>query len=279
MIIYGSFGNVSVAALFIGGIVPGVLIGFSLMAISAYYAKKYDYPKERDTIASPHEILQVVRTGIWPIGVPILLIGGMVGGVMTPTEASLVTVVYTLAIIFLVYKTLRLRDLPHILIENALSSSIPLFCLACAGVYGYLLAFFKVPDAVGEAVIAITHNPHLIMAFIIFAFLVIGTFMDGTPTIIIMLPITQKLGQLAGINQLHLGLVVCLTTALGLLTPPYGLCTLISCAIGKTTLAETLRPMAPMFVAILLVVIAIAYAPDLALFLPRLLVPSLVPSN
>ncbi|MGD0266860.1 MAG: TRAP transporter large permease [Candidatus Methylomirabilota bacterium] len=279
MIIYGSFGNVSVAALFIGGIIPGVLIGFSLMAISAYYAKKYNYPKERETIASPREILQVLRTGIWPIGVPILLIGGMVGGIMTPTEASLVTVVYTLAIIFLVYKTLRLRDLPSIVVDNALGSSIPLFCLACAGVYGYLLAFYKVPDAVGEAVVVVTRNPHIIMAFIIVAFLVIGTFMDGTPAIIIMLPITQKLGEIAHFNQLHLGLVVCLTIALGLLTPPYGLCTLISCAIGKIPLIEALKPMAPMFIAMLLVVLVIAYVPDLALFLPRLLVPNLVSSH
>jgi tripartite ATP-independent transporter DctM subunit len=279
MIIYGSFGNVSVAALFIGGIIPGVLIGFSLMAISAYYAKKYNYPKERETIASPREILQVLRTGIWPIGVPILLIGGMVGGIMTPTEASLVTVVYTLAIIFLVYKTLRLRDLPSIVVDNALGSSIPLFCLACAGIYGYLLAFYKVPDAVGEAVVVVTRNPHIIMAFIIVAFLVIGTFMDGTPAIIIMLPITQKLGEIAHFNQLHLGLVVCLTIALGLLTPPYGLCTLISCAIGKIPLIEALKPMAPMFIAMLLVVLVIAYVPDLALFLPRLLVPNLVSSH
>jgi len=276
MIIYGSFGNVSVAALFIGGILPGVLIGFSLMGITAYFAKKYNYPKEREKVASPREMLQAFRRGIWPIGVPILLIGGMIGGIMTPTEASLVTVVYTLAIIFLIYKTLTWRDLPKIMKDNALASSIPLFCLACAGVYGYLLAFYKVPDTVGEAVLSVTKDPDLIMAFILVAFLVVGTFMDGTPAIIILLPIVQKLGEIAHFNPIHLGLTVCLTIALGLLTPPYGLCTLISCAIGKTKLTDVLKPMIPMFCAMLAVVVFIAYSPNVALFLPRLLVPNLV---
>jgi tripartite ATP-independent transporter DctM subunit len=279
MIIYGSFGNVSVAALFIGGILPGALIGFSLMGIAAYYAKKYNFPKERETIASPREIYDVFRKGIWPIGVPILLIGGMIGGIMTPTEASLVTVVYTLAIIFIIYKTLRFRDLPGILKDNALGASIPLFCLACAGVYGYLLAFYKVPDIVGEAVLTVTSDPDIIMAFVIVAFLVVGTFMDGTPAIIILLPITQKLGDIAHLNPLHLGLVVCVTIALGLLTPPYGLCTLISCAIGRVKLTDALKPMAPMFVAMLIVVLFIAYCPSATLYLPKLLVPNLIPAT
>jgi len=277
MIIYGSFGNVSVSALFIGGVLPGVMIGFSLMAISFYYAKKYNYPKEMEIMASPKEILDAVKKGVWPIGVPVLLIGGMVGGFFTPTEASLVTVVYTMFLVFFLYKTVKPREIPAMITQIAKGASIPLFCLATANVYGYLLAYYKVPDYVGEAVLRVTNNPNLIMLFIIAAFLVVGTFMDGTPAIIILLPITQKLGTIAGFNPLHLGLVVCLTIALGLLTPPYGLCTLISCAIGKVKLTEALGPMVPMFGSMLLIVLFIAFFPDVALFLPRLLVPGMVP--
>lgn len=277
MIIYGSFGNVSVSALFIGGILPGVLIGGGLIAVSAFYAHKHGYPKERETMAGPREIFDALKKGIWPIGVPVLLIGGMVGGFFTPTEASLVTVIYTLLLVFFVYRTIKPSDLPGMLKQTALSSAIPLFCLACANVYGYLLAFYKVPDVIGDAVIAITTNPSLIMLFIIFAYLVIGTFMDGTPAIIILLPITQKLGQIAGFNPLHLGLVVCVTIALGLLTPPYGLCTLISCAIGKVKLTDAMRPMAPMFAIMIGVVFFMAFVPDAVLYLPRLLVPNMVP--
>lgn len=277
MIIYGSFGNVSVVALFMAGILPGVFIGVSLMVISAIYAKKYNYPKEMEKIAKPKEMIEAVKKGVWPIGVPILLIGGMVAGIFTPTEASMVTVIYTLFIIFIVYKSLKLRDLPGILKDNAIASSIPLFCLACAGVYGYLLAFYKVPEFVGNAVASFTTNPNIIMTFIIVAFLIIGTFMDGTPAIIIMLPITQELGQIAGFNPVHLGVVVCVTIALGLLTPPYGLCTLISCAIGKVKMTEAIRPLIPMFGSMLFIVIILAYFPNVALFLPRLLVPNMVP--
>lgn len=277
MIIYGSFGDLSVTALFVGGIIPGALIGLMLMFFSYIYAKKYNYPREMEKMAPVKEIFDSFRKGIWPLGVPVLLIGGMVCGIFTPTEASLVTVVYILFITLFFYKTIKAKSLFTIIKENAVSSAIPLFCLAAASVYGYLLAFYRVPDIVGEAVASITTHPTLIMFFIIGLYLVVGTFMDGTPAIIVLLPITKKLGELAGIHPLHLGLVACITIALGLLTPPYGLCTLISCAIGKVRLTEVMKPLMLMFGSMLLVVIILALSPDLALFLPRLLVPDLVP--
>ena len=279
MIIYGSFGNVSVTALFVGGIVPGLVIGAGLMVVSYYWAKKYDYPREAEKMASGPEIYDALKKGIWPIGVPFLLIGGMVAGIFTPTEASLVTVIYTLILVLFLYKTVKLVDLPHMLRQTAMGSAIPLFCLATAGAYGYLLAYYQVPDVVGAAVIGLTQNPAIIMLFIIIAYLVVGTFMDGVPTIIILLPITQTLGELAHLNPLHLGLVVCTTTALGLLTPPYGLCTLISCAIGKCKLEDAIRPLLPMFGMMLVVVLLMAYLPDALLWLPRALVPNLVPAT
>lgn len=277
MIIYGSYGDLSVVALFIGGILPGVMIGLSLMLISYFYSKKYDFPREMERIAPVREILDSFRKGIWPLGVPVLLIGGMILGIFTPTEASLVTVIYTLIITLFMYKSIKVKSLFTILKENAVSSAIPLFCLACANVYAYLLAFYKVPDFVGHAITSVTTNPTLIMFLIVAVYLVAGTFIDGTPAIIILLPITKKLGAIAGLNPLHLGLVACVSMALGLLTPPYGLCTLISCAIGKTKLTEILTPLGIMFGSMLLVVVIMALFPDLTLFLPRLLVPDLVP--
>lgn len=279
MIIYGSFGNVSVSAMFIGGVLPGVLFGISLMLIAFIWSKKYDYPREMETMASKEEIIAALKKGVWPIGVPVLLIGGMVGGLFTPTEASLVTVIYTLAITMFLYRTVKLSDLPHMLRQTAMGAAIPLFCLATAGAYGYLLAYYNVPDYVGDAVISVTTNPHIIMLFIIFAYLVIGTFMDGVPAIIILLPITQKLAELCHFNPLHIGLVVCSTMALGLLTPPYGLCTLISCAIGKCKLEDAIKPLIPMFGLLFSVILLIAFLPDVALWLPRLLVPKLVPAT
>ncbi|MDR1535756.1 MAG: TRAP transporter large permease [Planctomycetota bacterium] len=279
MIIYGSYGNVSVIALFIGGILPGIAIGICLMGVSYYYAKKYGYPREREEMAPIGEIARAFQKGVWPLGVPLILIGGMVGGLFTATEASMVTVIYTLLLTLFLYRTIELRDILPMIRDTGLGSAIPMFCLACAGVYGYLLAFYKVPEYVADNVIAWTTDPQLIMLIIIGIYLVIGTFMDGTPAIIILLPITQKLGQIADIHSLHLGLVVCVTIALGLLTPPYGLCTLISCAIGKAKMTDVIRPMAPMFCLMLLVVLIMAFFPNLTLFLPRLLVPAMVPGG
>ena len=279
MIIYGSFGNVSVSALFIGGVVPGVMIGLSLMGVALIWSRKYNYPREMEKMASGPEIYAAFKKGIWPIGVPILLIGGMVGGLFTPTEASLVTVLYTLILTMVFYKTIKFRDLPEMLRQTAMGSAIPLFCLATAGAYGYLLAYYNVPDYVGEAVLGVTQDPTLIMLFIIVVYLVVGTFMDGVPAIIILLPITQRLGEMMHFNPLHLGLVVCVTMALGLLTPPYGLCTLISCAIGKCKLEDAIKPLLPMFGLMLCVVLLMAFLPDAVLWLPRLLVPKLVPAT
>ena len=277
MIIYGSFGNVSVSALFIGGVVPGVMIGLSLMGVALIWSRKYNYPREMDKMASGPEIYAALKKGIWPIGVPILLIGGMVGGLFTPTEASLVTVVYTLILTMVFYKTIKFRDLPEMARQTAMGSAIPLFCLATAGAYGYLLAYYNVPDYVGDAVLGVTQDPTLIMLFIIVVYLVVGTFMDGVPAIIILLPITQRLGEMMHFNPRHLGLVVCVTMALGLLTPPYGLCTLISCAIGKCKLEDAIKPLLPMFGLMLGVVLLMAFLPDAVLWLPRLLVPKLAP--
>jgi tripartite ATP-independent transporter DctM subunit len=279
MIIYGSYGNVSVIALFIGGILPGIAIGFCLMGVSYYYARKYGYPRERETMAPAGEIARAFQKGIWPLGVPLILIGGMIGGLFTATEASMVTVVYTLLLTLFLYRTITIGDILPMIRDTGLGSAIPMFCLACAGVYGYLLAFYKVPEYVADAVIAWTTNPQAIMLFIIGIYLVVGTFMDGTPAIIILLPITQKLGEVAHIHPLHLGLVVCVTIALGLLTPPYGLCTLISCAIGKAKMTDVIRPMTPMFCLMLCVVFVMAFFPDLTLFLPRLLVPAMIPAG
>ena len=277
MIIYGSFGNVSVTALFLAGLLPGGLIGAGLMLITAWHARKHNYPRERMVRASWSEMGAALRKGLWPLGAPVLLIGGMVGGYFTPTEASLVTVGYTLVLVLFVYRSLRLRDLPGMLRMTAAQASLPLLCLACANVYGYLLGLFKVPDAIGNVVLGFTTNPLLILLLVIGLFLIVGTFMDGVPAIIILLPITRKLAEVAHIHPLHMGAVVCLTIALGLLTPPYGLCTLISCAIGKVELKAAMRPMLPMFGLMLGVVLVMALFPGLLLFLPRLLVPDLVP--
>lgn len=277
MIIYGSFGNVSVTALFVAGILPGVALGLVLMVISFFYARHYDYPRESESMASLREMAVALRTGIWPLGAPVLLIGGMTLGFFTPTEASLATVLYTLVLVLVLYRTLRLRELPEMLRTSAVQASAPLFCLAFASVYGYLMALYKIPERAGDAVLSVTSSPGLILLFLIALLLVVGTFIDGTPAIIILLPITQKIGEVAGLHPLHLGLVVCTTIALGLLTPPYGLCTLISCAIGGVEVTDVLRPMLPMFLAMLAVVLGIAFLPDAVLFLPRLLVPDLVP--
>lgn len=279
MIIYGSFGNVSVTALFVAGIVPGCLIGFGLMAIAAWNAHRHHYPREREVRASLPEAWAAVKKGVWPIGAPVVLIGGMVGGLFTPTEASLVTVGYTMILAMMFYRTIRVRDLPAMLGATAAQASIPLFCLACAHVYGYLLGLFKVPELVGNGIWHITDNPRLIMLWVIGLFLAVGTFMDGVPAIIILLPVTRKLAEVAQIHPLHMGAVVCVTIALGLLTPPYGLCTLISCAIGKVEMKDAFKPMLPMFLMMLGVVLLMGMFPEVVLFLPRWLVPDLVPPD
>ena len=274
MVVYGAISGASTGALLIGGAVPGVLMGLALMVQSHIFAVRHDFPREHPRFLGVPAVLGSARENIWPGGVPIIIVVGMIGGVFTPTEAASVAAIYALFITMVVYRSLAWKQLPGLFSATVLQFSQVLFCVAGAAVFGWLLAFYRVPGFVTDLILGLTDDWRLVMLLIVALFLVLGTFMDALPAILIFAPIVQPAANAVGIHPVHLGVVVVMTLALGLLTPPYGLCALTACAVAGIPVTRILKLLFVMMTALVAVVLMSALLPPIVLALPRLLVPA-----
>ena len=275
-VIYASTVGISVGALFIGGVMPGILIGMSQITISYLYAIKYNYPcEEKQTLGRR---LLAIGKAIPPLVSPMLIIGGIIGGYFTPTEASVISVAYCL-ILALIYRTMTLRALWHIMINTGLTASVTLFCIGVAAVFSYILSIYRVPNRLGEFLLLVSHSQAFFLTVVFLIFLIAGTFMDATPTIIMIAPIIAPIANNIGINPIHLGVTVVITMGLGLVTPPYGLCLLLACQIGKIKLQKVIPIMMVFVVVNIAVILLFVYIPALALWIPKVFTPNLMPAN
>lgn len=274
MVIYGAMGNVSIGGLFLAGAIPGAIVGLSQMMYSYYAAVRNGYPAEGR--ASLHELGAAAKGGFLPLMVPIIIVGGVLTGKFTATEAGMIATVYVMILIFGVYRSLSLRKLPEVLMNTAVIYSQPLLAVAAATIFGWLLAFFEAPEAVAGLAGGIVDSPTLTVLFIAIVFVVVGTFMDAVPAIIIFLPIVDHLVTVSGANAIHTGLVVVMTLALGLITPPYGLCLLIACVLGRTPVTSVMGQMMVFYGLFIVVIGLIILVPEISLYLPRLVMPKFV---
>jgi tripartite ATP-independent transporter DctM subunit len=273
MVVYGATSGASTGALLIGGILPGVLMGLSLMLMSYFFALKYNFPREHERFLGLRAVWEGTKEGIWPLGVPFIIVGGMMGGIFTPTEAASVAAVYALAITLLLYRSTPWGGLPTLLGETAIQFSQILFCVAAASIFGWILAYYRLPDLVTEFILSLTTDWRLIILLIVLLYFILGTFMDAVPAILIFVPVIQPAAIKVGIHPVHLGVVVVMTLALGLLTLPYGLCSLTACAVAGIPVTRILKLLHLMMIPIFLVIILCALYPWLVLVIPRILVP------
>jgi tripartite ATP-independent transporter DctM subunit len=274
MVIYGATAGVSIGALLIGGIVPGVLMGLALMAQSHLFAVKFDFPREHPHFLGVKAVWQGVKAAAWPLGVPVIIVAGMVGGVFTPTESAAVAAVYALFITRFVFRSLKWRELTDLFGQTAVQFSQVLFCVAGAGVFGWLLAFYQVPDMVSAFILGFSRDWLVVMLLIVIANVIIGTFLDALPAILIFVPIIHPLAVEVGIHPVHLGVVVVMTQAFGLLTPPLGMCAMTACAVAGVSMTRIQGLLHLMMLPLLIVVLVCALMPWTVLVLPRLLVPA-----
>lgn len=274
MVIYGAQGGVSIGGLFLAGAIPGALVGLLQMAGCYWYAVRNDLPAEPPPTVREFGIAW--KEGLLPLLVPVIIIGGVMTGKFTATEAGMVATVYVLVLMLLVYRSAKLSSLPNILAEAAVLYSQPLLAVAAATVFGWLLAYYDAPRMVASMVGGMTGSPELTLIGIMLIFLLVGTFMDAIPAIIIFMPIVSELVDTAGVNPIHAGIVVVMTLALGLITPPYGLCLLLSAALGRISVMKVMPYVAAFYVLFLIVILAVVFFPGLALFLPRLVMPQFV---
>lgn len=274
MIIYAAAAGVSVQALFIAGIVPGILFALSMMIVSYIYAVKFDYPREeRKTLK---QFLVSLKESALVLIMPLIIIGGVLLGVFTATESAVIAVVYSLIITLFIDRTLTFKELIPIFTNTAKSTATTLFCIGAASTYGYLLAYFRANDLVLRLMNDFNLTVTSYILFITVLFFIIGCFMDATPAIYIFVPIVVPVGLALGMHPVHIGIIISVVLAFGMITPPYGLCLLLACQIAKINPKEAFKDTGFMLIGVIITLLLIIFWPDLILFLPRILVPKYV---
>lgn len=271
MIVWGGLMSVSIGALFLAGVVPGVLMALLMMGTVLVYAKVRRYPIYQRS--SGREFLTALGQAVLALITPGLIVGGIVGGWFTPTEASVVAVLYSALLGGLIYRSIGLKQFPKVLYDSARFAAISLFCIGTASAFGWLLAYFRVPQALVDVLAGWGTGLISTGLLIALAFLVIGMFIDAIPAIIILGTILLPLADRVGMHPVHFAMIGVISLAFGLVTPPYGLCLLISCSLGRIRVMEALKDVAIILAPMLVLLLAVIVFPDLILFLPRLIVP------
>lgn len=271
MVIFGYLSGVSVAALFLGGIIPGVLVGVSLMGVTYLYARRRG-DAYRGATRPP--LRQVLRAGVGALpalGLPAIILGGMLGGVFTATEAAGVAVFYGLAVELLVYRELSVRELPQILRRSAMVSAMVMFIVAVSGVFAWVLTVTEIPQVFTQALLSVSKNPAVVLLLMNALILLIGTSMESTSTLLILTPILMPLVGALGIDPVHFGVVLVVGLCVGQITPPVALTLFVACGISGRSVSTVVRPLVPQLAAIVAVLMLITYVPWLVTFLPRLM--------
>ena len=270
MVVYGLVMNVSVAALFAAGFVPGLLMGAGLMICTALIARKRNFPK-RDSIAPPREMLTSFRHAFLPLLTPVIILGGILSGVFTPTEAAGAAVAYAFIISFVVIRTLRLQDLPGIFLRTGVLAATILLVIGTATVFGGIVTLSGFPNKLAQFVFGITDNIYILLFVVNVLLLIVGMLLDASPAILILGPVLAPTMVQLGVDPLHFAIIMCVNLTVGLATPPLGLVLFVASSLTKLPIFEIAREMLPFLVVHILIIFLITYFPGIALTLPRLL--------
>jgi len=271
MVVWGGVLQVSIGALYLAGVIPGLLIGLAQMATVHVYAKLRNYPTYPRS--SFKEFLKAALVSIPALFTPFIIVGGILLGWFTSTESAAAAVLYAAVLSLGFYREMGSKELWHALTETGKLSAIALFCVGTASVFGWLLAYYQIPRALLENVTSWNMGPIGVGFFIVFVFLVVGCFLDAIPAIIIVGTVLQPLANSVHMHPVSFGIISIVALAFGLVTPPYGLCLMISCAIAKVRLRFALKDTMIMLVPMLLVLAALIVWPEIPLLLPRLIAP------
>ncbi len=268
LIVYAvASGGVSIAALFLGGYLPGMLVSISLMVVCAIYAKRRRMPA--GGVVSGRELASNTLAAAPSLFLIVLVIGGIVGGIFTATEAGAIAVLYALALSVLVYREVSVGQLPEILLKATETTAIVMLLVGTSMAMSWLLAFQNIPTIVAEAMLGISDNPLMILLMINLVLLIVGSFMDMTPAVLIFTPIFLPVAVQLDMSPLHFGIMMVLNLSIGLCTPPVGSVLFVSCAIAKTSIARIIRPLLPMYAAMIVALFLVTYVPFFSEALPR----------
>lgn len=270
MVIYGAFMGVSIAGLFAAGLIPGLLMAPGLMALTYRKAKRENYPREEKRASCRELILPGKRSSL-ALLMPLIILGGILTGFFTPTEAGAVAVIYGVFVGFFIYRNLRTKDLWAILAKMAHTTSIVFLILATAAILSWLLAAEQIPQKVATLVLSVTTNKYSILLLINLLLLFVGCFMDQTAAMLILAPVLAPLANQIGVHPLHFGMIMCLNLVIGLTTPPLGACLFSCCSIADITVEDIARSIWPMLLYLLFILMLVTYIPAVSMTLPILL--------
>jgi len=269
MVVYGLVMSTSVAGLFLAGFVPGLLMGGGMMIVTAVVAKKKGFPK-REYRASIKELWEAFRGAFLPLLTPVIILGGILSGVFTPTEAAGAAVAYALILSIVVLRTLRLRDLPDVLYRTGVSSAAILFVVGTATVFSGIIAISGLPGKLGAFVFSITDNVYLLLFLVNILMLIVGMFLDASPAILILGPILAPTMMSLGIHPLHFAIIMCVNLTVGLATPPLGLILFVASSLTKLQVLDIAKEMAIYLIIHLIIIFMITYMPFLTMTLPKI---------
>lgn len=273
MVVYAGIANVGTGALFMTGLVPGILLGVAMMAVVAFFADRKHFP--RGDKMPVKKALKMVAEALPALMTPIILIGGIVSGLFTPTESAAFACIYALVIGVFFYHTIKLSRLPAILIETMKLSSLSLFALATANALGELLSYYHLNVMVQQFFTVLAGGSVVFLLVVVAFFMFVGTFMDAVPAMILFVPIILPTATALGISPIILGLVVVVTLALGLVTPPYGLCLLLAGTISGISIEDSFKGVLPYFLSSLVILLLLVLFPNFWLSIPAALFPAL----
>jgi C4-dicarboxylate transporter DctM subunit len=268
-VIYAWMADESVAAIFAGGYLPGALVALGMAVPTFVIARRRNYPREsRPTWATFRTALRAALPGL---AIPVIIMGGILFGIFTPTEAAAVAVVYALVVPMLVYRELSWRELPGVFADSARLSGVIGLIIGLVGAFGWVLTYSKFPFRVAEAIGMVAPTWWLFLVFVIALYIVLGTFLTPSEIILVTVPVLLPGAQALGIHPIHFGMVCVIASAIGHVTPPVGLCLFLGMAISGLPMERLVRPLVPFLAAIVAVLLVVAFVPETVLFVPRLL--------
>jgi len=268
-IIIGVVANISIGGLFAAGIIPAAMNAVALVALAYYFGRKLKLP-----IAPKirfKEKLRFLRNGILPLFMIVIVLGGIYGGIFTPTEAAAVAVVYGFCLSFFVYKELDMAGLKKSLLSTANLTGVVLLVLGTASLLSFVLTYNRVPHAIAEFITQNASSWVVFVFFVMIVFLILGAVMDALPAIIVLMPIIVPVGVSLGMHPIHIGILVEAFVGIGMITPPVGMCLYVACGISDIPIEKSIKPLLPFLFALLVTALIISYVPEISLFLPRLL--------
>jgi tripartite ATP-independent transporter DctM subunit len=267
MIVYSvAAGSVSIAAMFMAGVLPGIITGLFIMSVCGYisFRKKYKggqkVPLKQVLLAFANAFLSLLLVFI--------VIGGILLGWFTATEAAAVAVLYSFILTVLFYREIKLSQLPEILKQTGITTAVVMLLIGASSAMSWIMTMANIPQTVSDALVGMSDNPIIILLTINMLLLFVGTFMDMTPAVLIFTPIFLPVVTSLGMHQIHFGIMMIANLCIGLCTPPVGACLFIGCGVGQTTIAKVTKTMLPFFAAMILALLVITYAPKVSLWLP-----------